>query len=55
MEVHTGPLLLLVQANVAPEHERTFNIWYYQHVPTLLEIPGYLWGRRYVNVVGDTK
>lgn len=55
MEMHTGPLLLLVQANVALEHERTFNAWYYQHVPTLLEIPGYQWGRRYINIVGETK
>ena len=55
MEVHTGPLLLLVQANVVPEHEEAFNHWYYNHVPTLLEIPGYLWGRRYVNLVGECK
>ncbi len=55
MDVHIGPLLLLVQANVTPEHEQAFNVWYYNHVPTLLEIPGYLWGRRYVNVVGDCK
>ena len=53
--MHTGPLLLLVQANVAPEHERGFNTWYYQHAPTLLEIPGYQWGRRYINIVGETK
>jgi hypothetical protein len=55
MDVHEAPLLLLVQANVAPEHEQAFNAWYYQHVPTLLEIPGYWWGRRYVGVVGASK
>ena len=55
MDTHTGPLLLLVQANVESEHEQAFNRWYYNHVPTLLEIPGYLWGRRYLNVVGDCK
>ena len=55
MDVHTGPLLLLVQANVAAPHEAAFNTWYYNHVPTLLEIPGYLWGRRYINLVGETK
>ena len=55
MDMHTGPLLLLVQANVEPSHEQVFNTWYYNHVPTLLELPGYLWGRRYVNVVGETK
>jgi hypothetical protein len=55
MDREDTPLLLLVQGNVVPEHERAFNLWYYQHVPTLLEIPGYLWGRRYVNVLGDVK
>jgi antibiotic biosynthesis monooxygenase (ABM) superfamily enzyme len=49
------PLLLLVQANVGVRHERAFNAWYYHHVPALLEIPGYRWGRRYRGVVGDAK
>jgi antibiotic biosynthesis monooxygenase (ABM) superfamily enzyme len=53
MDAHLRPLLLLVQANVTPEHGSAFNGWYHQHVPTLMEIPGYAWGRRYVNVVGD--
>jgi hypothetical protein len=48
-----GPLLLAVQANVAAEHEDAFNDWYHQHVPHLLQVPGYLWGRRYRAVVGD--
>ncbi|MCA8929016.1 MAG: hypothetical protein KDC18_13175 [Alphaproteobacteria bacterium] len=55
MDSHTGPLLLLVQANIAPEQEEAFNAWYYHHVPRLLEIPGWLWGRRYLNVKGTTK
>lgn len=55
MDAHTGPLLLLVQANIAPEQEDVFNGWYYHHVPRLLEIPGWLWGRRYVGVKGETK
>ena len=55
MDSHTGPLLLLVQANIDPAHEDRFNRWYYHHVPRLLEIPGWLWGRRYVNVKGSTK
>lgn len=55
MDAHQSPLMLLVQANVEREHEEAFNAWYYHHVPRLLEIPGYSWGRRYVNVVGDTK
>jgi antibiotic biosynthesis monooxygenase (ABM) superfamily enzyme len=49
------PLLLLVQANVAADHKHAFNAWYYHHVPALLEIPGYRWGRRYQAVLGDTK
>lgn len=55
MDAHVTSLLLLVQANVDPEHERAFNLWYNQHVPSLLEVPGYAWGRRYVNVVGGLK
>ncbi len=55
MDAHTGPLLLLVQANIAPENEDAFNSWYYHHVPKLLEVPGWQWGRRYVGVKGQTK
>ncbi len=55
MDAHAGPLLLLVQANIAAEHEDAFNSWYYHHVPKLLEIPGWQWGRRYVGVKDDTK
>ena len=50
-----GPLLLLVQANVEAQHEGQFNAWSYHHVPALLEIPGYRWGRRYQAVRGDHK
>lgn len=55
MQTHEGPLLLLVQANVAAEHEEAFNAWYYHHVPRLLEIPGFNWGRRYVGVRGEIR
>ncbi len=55
MDAHNGPLLLLVQANITPDQEDAFNSWYYHHVPKLLEVPGWLWGRRYVGVKGDTK
>lgn len=55
LDAHTGPLLLLVQANIDPAQEDAFNSWYYHHVPKLLEIPGWLWGRRYVGVTGETK
>jgi hypothetical protein len=55
MDAHTAPLLLLVQANISPQQEDQFNSWYYHHVPKLLEIPGWLWGKRYVCVKGATK
>ena len=55
MDSHNGPLLLLVQANIEPQHEDTFNSWYYHHIPKLLEIPGWQWARRYVNVKGDVQ
>jgi len=55
MDAHTGPLLLLVRANIAAEQEDAFNSWYYHHVAKLLEIPGWLWGRRYVGVKGAVK
>jgi hypothetical protein len=53
MAESTAPLLLAVQANVEPEHEAAFNDWYHCHVPHLLQVPGYRWGRRYRGVVGD--
>lgn len=55
MDANTGPFLLLVQANIAPAQEDKFNSWYYHHAPKLLEIPGWLWARRYVGVKGETK
>ena len=48
-----SPLMLLVQAKVVLQHENAFNAWYYNHIPTLLQIPGYRWGRRYQAVDGD--
>lgn len=55
MDAHTGPLLLLVQMNIDPAQEDAFNGWYYHHIPKLLETPGWLWGRRYRGVLGETK
>jgi hypothetical protein len=48
-------LLLLVQMNVDEAHERAFNDWYHCHVPHLLEVPGYRWGRRYVGIFGPVR
>lgn len=47
------PLLLSVQMNIAPAHEAAFNDWYHAHVPHLLQVAGYRWGRRYRGVVGE--
>lgn len=55
MDAHPTPLLLTVQANVQPEHEADFNRYYHLHVPTLLEIPGYTFGRRYLGVRGEDR
>jgi hypothetical protein len=45
---HVTCALLLVQADVAPEHEATWNRWYDQrHVPDLLTVPGFHSGRRF--------
>lgn len=51
----SSALLLAVQANVAPEEEAAFNDWYATHVPHLLQVPGYLWGRRYQAVFGSIR
>lgn len=50
-----NPLLLMVQANVRPDNEADFNHYYQVHVPTLMKIPGYVWGRRYVGVRGESR
>jgi hypothetical protein len=36
-------------------HEPAFNDWYHGHVPHLLQVPGYRWGRRYVGVFGPVR
>lgn len=55
MGSYGGELLLLVQMNVDEAHERAFNDWYHCHVPHLLEVPGYRWGRRYVGIFGPIR
>jgi len=48
--------LLAVWTDITPEAEREFNEWYNQeHIPQLLEVPGFLSGRRYQSVEGDPK
>ncbi|MEK9828069.1 MAG: hypothetical protein VW521_06930 [Rhodospirillales bacterium] len=55
LDASQSPLLLLVRMNIEPDHEDAFQSWYYHHVPKLLEIPGWHWGRRYKGVKGETK
>ena len=48
-------LLLMVQATCAREHLEPFTLWYNNHLPNLLRIPGYQWAQRYVNLDGGTR
>jgi hypothetical protein len=51
-----GQGILLVYADVDPQVEEEFNAWYdTQHLPQLLEIPGFLDAARYVAVKGGPK
>lgn len=43
-------LLLMVQVSCDSEHIGPFNLWYNNHLPNLLRIPGYLWAQRYVGI-----
>ena len=43
-------LLLMVQVTCGQEHLQPFNLWYNNHLPNLLRIPGYLWAQRYVGM-----
>lgn len=43
-------LLLMVQATCAAEHLEPFTTWYNNHLPNLLQIPGYLWAQRYMGL-----
>ena len=43
-------ILLIVRIDVEPEMEEEFNRWYNEeHIPTLLKVPGVLWGKRAIN------
>ncbi len=53
MTDESAALLLAVSADVEAEHEGGFNEWYYSHVPRLLRVPGYCWGRRYKSVIRE--
>ena len=46
--------LLMVRTDVDEEWEDRFNRWYTdEHVPALMTVPGFRWGRRYRLVEGD--
>ena len=43
-------LLLMVQATCSTDYLEAFNLWYNNHLPNLLRIPGYLWAQRYMGM-----
>lgn len=45
--------LLMVRTDVEAGAEENFNAWYESHVPALMTVPGFRWGRRYRLVEGD--
>ena len=46
--------LLVVRTDIESEWEHQFNRWYTdEHVPTLMRVPGFSWGRRYRLVEDD--
>jgi hypothetical protein len=48
--------LLAVWTDIAPEAEAEFNEWYNkEHIPQLLDVPGFLTGRRYQAVEGKPR
>ena len=49
----TPPMLLVVHSDVDPAHDAEFNTWYNEdHVPALVNQPGFVRARRYVCVEG---
>ena len=51
-----GTGLLMVWTDIDPEFEAEFNRWYdEEHIPRLLEIPGFLSAGRYVAIKGAPK
>jgi len=47
-DLNLGNALLLVTSEMEPEHETEINRWFdEEHVPERLEVPGFLWARRY--------
>ena len=44
---------LMVRTDVDAGMEKNFNEWYSTHVPALMTVPGFRWGRRYRLVDGD--
>ena len=44
----SGPFLLVVRIDVAPEAEDAFNEWYTSvHLPEIVNVPGFREGKRY--------
>jgi hypothetical protein len=52
----SGTALLVVWTDIAPECEADFNEWYdKEHIPQLLDVPGFQTGRRYRAIEGTPK
>jgi hypothetical protein len=43
----------MVRTDVEADTEESFNAWYATHIPALMTVPGFRWGRRYRLVEGD--
>jgi hypothetical protein len=51
-----GAGLLMVWTDIDGEFEAEFNSWYYgEHIPRLLEVPGFLSAGRYKAIRGGPK
>ena len=47
-------IVMEVRVNIAKEKEQAFNHWYNTvHVPEILEVPGFISGRRFQRISGD--
>ena len=47
-------IVMEVRVNIAPEKEQEFNQWYNDvHVPEILDMPGFISGRRFRRISGD--
>lgn len=56
MAAKKGTALLMVYVDIDPEHNADFNAWYNEeHVPDLLQLPGFLNAARYEATLGGPR